>query len=136
MSVVEFPGGGHFRRCEELLDKEAPSNPRRKLIRERCSALASYEKVCALTDEWAGSVPGVDADREIGAEIDHAYDVFHRATATSLEGLRLQFENLIAATDVEGDLNPHPRVLELVRSMRAGFETLEAKGGGPTALVD
>ena len=54
------------------------------MVEEQCPVLGSYDKVCALTDEWAENVPGMDRDQEIGAEIERAYDAFHRATATSL----------------------------------------------------
>jgi hypothetical protein len=44
-----------------------------------------------------------------------------------MEGLRLQFESLMAITDVESDDEIHPRVLVLPENMRHAFQELSAK---------
>jgi hypothetical protein len=90
-----------------------------------CAATRAYDRVCQANDRWSECIPGDDRDGASITELERAYDAFYQTRASSLEGLRLQFESLVAVTDIEGDETPHPRVLTLLESLRVGFEWLE-----------
>ena len=129
MDIVEFPNVGLARRREDRSNEKVPLMPPETVNRTQCPAVAAYEKVCAATDIWAEHIPDAEGDRESAAKIEQAYDIFYRTTPTSLEGLRLQFESLVAVADIEGDNNLQPRILDLVRAIRKGFEVLEENRG-------
>lgn len=123
MGIVEFPGAGSARN-PLAGNPEDRSDDGDAAIRDACPAVMAYERVCAATDNWSERIPGEDGDREAMAEIEQAYEAFFQVTPRSLEGLRLQFESLVAVTDLEGELNPHPGILVLVQAMREGFEAM------------
>ena len=92
-----------------------------------CAAVEAYDRVCLANDTWGAHIPGDSGDHASVSELERAYDCFYGAQATSMEGLRLQFESLVAITDVESDDEIHPRVLVLLENMRHAFQELSAK---------
>lgn len=90
-----------------------------------CPVVRAYDRVCQANDIWSGHIPGENGDRVSASALERAYHVFYATRAGSLEGLRLQFESLVAIADIEGDERLHPRVLTLLESMRAAFLMLD-----------
>ena len=93
-----------------------------------CLVVMAYDRVCQANDRWGEHVPGDAEDGLSVTELERAYDIFYVTRATSVAGLRLQFESLVAVADMEGDEIVHPRVLRLLENMRAGFNGIIKKG--------
>ena len=71
-------------------------------------------RVCRANDIWSTHVPGEFGDARAVAELDETYEAFFNSEAQTIEGLRLQFETLLAAADVEEDSGHDPRISTLI----------------------
>lgn len=91
---------------------------------EECPALSAFSRVCRANDIWSTHIPGEFGDARAVAELDEAYEAFFNSEAQTIEGLRLQFETLLAAADVEEDGGLDARVNTLIANMRSAFTRL------------
>ena len=93
----------------------------------KCAAIDGYDLVCRANDSWAERIPGETGDGASTSELERAYDAFYAAAASSVEGLRLQFETLVAIADLEGDSEIHPGGLVLLENIRRAFQRFSAE---------
>ena len=88
---------------------------------EACPAVAAFGRVCRANDTWCGHVPGESGDGRAVRELDDAYNAFFNSKARTMEGLRLQFEILLAVAGIEENESIDQRSSSLIGNMRLGF---------------